>query len=283
MSAAVKKNPKKLAYAIIRILVIAIIIVFFLLPVYITLLYSFKLPTDIGGRSLSLPTSFYAGNYLEVITRNDAFTSGVSNSVLCTVPIVVFLTVMCSMASYILARNKGRIYNGLYHLFLTGLLVPFQCIMLPTYINLRSAGLMNTLTGYVIVCTDFQIAMSILVVTDFVKTVPVELEEAASIDGASPLQIFWRIIFPLMKPINVTMIVINILIAWNDFYISVVVLQSSKKRTLPLAQFVYIGEAGVDIKIASAFFMLCMIPMIIVYLFAQKYIVSGIMSGAVKG
>ena len=187
------------------------------------------------------------------------------------------------MAFYVLARNKGKIYTGLYHLFLTGLLVPFQCIMLPTYINLKATNLMNTLTGYVIVCTGFQIAMSILVVTDFVKTVPVDLEEAASIDGASPLQIFWKIIFPLMKPINVTMIVINILIAWNDFYISVVVLQSSDKRTLPLAQFVYIGEAGVDIKIASAFFMLCMIPMIVVYLFAQKYIVSGIMSGAVKG
>ena len=144
-----------------------------------------------------------------------------------------------------------------------GILIPFQCIMFPTYVNLKTVGLMNSLTGFIIVRTGFQIGICVLITTDFVRTVPVELEEAANIDGASIFSTFWRVVFPLMKPINVTMLVLNTLFSWNDFYVSVTILQSSQNRTLPLAQFVYRSESGVDVNLAFAFFTLCMIPVLI--------------------
>ena len=271
-------------FTYIKYLVIMIVAIIFASPLYISFIFSMKTQSDMGTRSpLALPESLYLGNYIDVITRNKAFQIGLVNSVLTTIPIVILLTVLCSMAAYVLARNNKKVHSFIYYIFLAGILIPFQCIMFPTYVNLKSIGLMNTLIGFVIVRTGFQIAICILILTNFIKTVPLEVEEAANIDGASHFQTFWQVVFPLMKPINVTMIILNTLFAWNDFYVSLTILQQNAKRTLPLAQFVYISEAGVDINTAFAFFTLCMLPVLILYLFAQKYIVSGIMSGAVKG
>ena len=276
-------KPRAL-FTYIKYLVIMIVAIIFASPLYISFIFSMKTQSDMGTRSpLALPESLYLGNYIDVITRNKAFQIGLVNSVLTTIPIVILLTVLCSMAAYVLARNNKKVHSIIYYIFLAGILIPFQCIMFPTYVNLKSIGLMNTLIGFVIVRTGFQIAICILILTNFIKTVPLEVEEAANIDGASHFQTFWQVVFPLMKPINVTMIILNTLFAWNDFYVSLTILQQNAKRTLPLAQFVYISEAGVDINTAFAFFTLCMLPVLILYLFAQKYIVSGIMSGAVKG
>ncbi len=283
MTKSIATQAKKNLPAILKCAAIVAVTVCFVFPFYISLVYSMKTPSDIGKSSLALPTKLYFGNYLNVIQRNDAFLTGMLNSILTTVPIVLMLTIFCSMAAYVLARCKGRAFNAIYYLFLLGILIPFQCIMFPTYVNLRSIGLMNTLPGYILVRTGFQIGICLLMITDYVKTVPRELEDAARIDGADNFQTFWKIVFPLMKPINVTVMVINAVFAWNDFYVSVTILQSTEKRTLPLAQFIYISEAGVDINTAFAFFTLCMIPILIIYLVAQKYIVNGIMSGAVKG
>ena len=252
-------------------------------PFFIAFLMSFKAPSDIGEHLLSLPEKIYWGNYIDVITKNAAFRTGFINSVISTFVIVSALTLICSTAAWVIARNKRKIYSIIYYLFLAGILIPFQCIMFPTYLNLRAVGLMNTLTGFIVVRIGFQIAICILTMTSFVKTVPRELEEAASVDGANPFTTFWKIVFPLMKPINVSMLVINTLFAWNDFYVSVTILQSADKRTLPLAQFMYISEGSMDLNAAFAFFTLCMIPVLVIYLLVQKYIVSGITAGAVKG
>ena len=284
MSRLAAYRPKWKISALLKYLTISLVTLIFASPLYISLLFSMKRPAEMGIKSpLVLPKSLYLGNYISVITRNQAFQTGIVNSVLTTIPIVVLLTVLCSMAAYVLARNTGKAYNIIYYVFVAGILVPFQCIMFPTYVNLRSVGLMNTLIGFVLVRTGFQIAISIIIISNFIKTVPIEMEEAASIDGATPFKTFWLVVFPLMKPINVTTMVINTVLSWNDFNVALIILQRSAKRTLPLAQFVYISEAGIDINTAFAFFTLSMLPVLIIYLFAQKYIVSGIMSGAVKG
>lgn len=268
----------------LRNLVVILITLLFVCPLYVSLVYSLKQPSEMGTSSpLSLPKGLYLGNFRDVITKNSDFKTGFVNSLITTLWIVGVLTVITPMAAYVLARSRRKIYNFIYYIFLMGILIPFQCIMFPTYINLKAVGLMNTLTGFIIVRTGFQIGMCIMVITDFVRTVPVELEEAANIDGASIFRTFWRVVYPLMKPINVTMLVLNTLFSWNDFYVSVTILQSAQNRTLPLAQFVYRSESGVDVNQAFAFFTLCMLPVLILYLFSQRYIVSGIMSGAVKG
>ena len=275
---------RKKAGKALRILLVLAVTLLFVSPLYISLIYSLKAPSEMGsGTPLSLPRSLYLQNYRDVIEKNSDFRTGFVNSLITTVSIVLILTLLTPMASYVLARSKSRGYAAVYYLFLMGILIPFQCIMFPTYLNLQAIGLMNTLPGFILVRAGFQVGICILVITDFVKTVPTDLEEAAYIDGATIPQTFFRIIFPLIKPINVTMIVLNTLFAWNDFYVSVTILQSTYNRTLPLAQFVYRSESGVDVNMAFAFFTLSMLPVVIVYLFAQKYIVSGIMSGAVKG
>lgn len=267
-----------------RIFVVLVLTLLFVSPLYICFSYSFKTESEIGiGSALSLPRSFYLGNYHEVITHNRDFTSGFTNSLISTVCIVGVLTFITPMAAYVLARSRSKWALVAYYIFMTGILIPFQCIMFPAYQNLKGLGMIDTIPGYIIVRTGFQIGTCIMILTNFVKSVPQELEEAASIDGASIFRTFWRIVFPLMKPINVTMLVINTLNAWNDYTVAVSLLQSSKNRTLPLAQLLYTSESGVEINLAFAFFCLCMIPVLLLYLFTQKHIVSGIMSGAVKG
>lgn len=267
-----------------RVFVVICITLLFVSPLYISLIYSLKTPAEMGTSTpLALPQSLYLGNFRDVIVKNSDFQTGFVNSILTTVAIVGVLTIITPMAAYVLARNRSRVYNFIYYIFLMGILIPFQCIMFPTYVNLKNAGMMNTLGGFIVVRSGFQIGMCILILTDFVRTVPTDLEEAANIDGASILRTFWSVVYPLMKPINVTMLVLNTLFSWNDFYVSVTILQSVQNRTLPLAQFVYRSESGVDVNLAFAFFTLSMLPVLILYLFSQKYIVSGIMSGAVKG
>lgn len=269
---------------VLQIALVVIITVLYVSPLYISFNYSFKTPEELGTSSpMSLPSSIFLGNYQQVITKNRDFVTGFTNSLISTVCIVGVLTFITPMASYVLARSTSKFSTFAYYIFMTGILIPFQCIMYPAYVNLKATGLIDTLPGYIIVRTGFQIGMCIMILTNFVKTVPTELEEAANIDGASIFHSFWRIVFPLMKPINVTMLVINALNAWNDYTVAVSILQSSANRTLPLAQLLYTSESGVEVNLAFAFFGLCMLPVLILYLFTQRYIVSGIMSGSIKG
>jgi raffinose/stachyose/melibiose transport system permease protein len=211
------------------------------------------------------------------------FFVAVKNSALSAVVTVIILTVICSMAAYIIARKNNRFYNTIYYIFLGAMIIPFQSIMTPLYINLRAFGLVNTLLGFILVKVGLQIAFTILIITGFVKSIPVELEEAAAIDGASQYRIFWRIVFPLMKPIILTSVVLNALNVWNDFQVSVVMLQKVSIRTISLTQFYFFGENSAELGLAFAVFVLSMIPILILYLTLQKYIISGITAGAIKG
>jgi raffinose/stachyose/melibiose transport system permease protein len=275
IQAAMVKSLKKVGIGLVALL--------FFAPFYISLLYSFKTPQEVAMGKLAFPTRLYLDNFVKVITENPAFLTGLTNTVLVTIPVVIILTLFCSMASYVLARNTRGFYNFLYYAFLGAMLIPFQSIMFPLYLNFKTTGLSNSLWGFILARAGFQVPLCILVITGFIKTVPKDLEEAAQIDGANVFKTFWKIIFPLMLPVNVTMIVLNTLFTWNDFYVALVLLQTSNVRTLPLAQFYYFGENTVELNLAFAFFTLSMLPVILLYLFTQKYIVSGIMSGAVKG
>ena len=254
-----------------------------LVPFYISLLYSIKSHSDISLNRLAWPSAPTLDNYLRVIRENKYVGIGFKNSLITTVPTVLILLFSTSMASFVLARNNGRFYKVMYALFISGILVPFQCIMLSLYMNIYSMGLASTNLGFILARSGFQVSISVLTVTGFVKNVPRDMEEAAAIDGCDKFRTFWRIIFPLMTPVNMTQIVLNALFVWNDYSVAVVLLRSDESRTLPLAQIVYFGENMTELNLAFAFFMLAMIPILILYLSTQKYIVSGIMSGAVKG
>lgn len=265
-----------------RIISLAIMCVT-LIPFYMSFIYSIKLKNEIHMNHLAWPTNPTLQNYVRVIFENEQFLVGLKNSIICTIPTIILLMIICSMASWVLARNSSRFYTVMYTLLTMGTLIPFQCIMLPLYLNMHSANLVSSNLGFIIARTGLQVSISILVITSFVKTVPRELEEAAEIDGCGQFQTFWRIVFPLLKPINATQLVLNTVYVWNDYNTAVVLLRDKASRTLPLAQIVYFNENTTEMNLAFAFFIMSMLPILIVYFCLQKYVVSGIMSGAVKG
>lgn len=274
---------KAKAFNILRIVMLLIIVAIVLIPFYISFLYSIKSHSDISLNRLAWPAQPTLDNYRRVIRENKYVAIGFKNSLLTTIPTVLILLFSTSMASYVLARNHSPFYKVMYSIFISGVLVPFQCIMLPLYMNIYNLGLVSTNIGFIIARSGLQVSISVLAITGFVKGIPQELEQAAHIDGCTKFGTFWRIVFPLMMPINVTQGVLNTLYVWNDYSTAVVLLREDSSRTLPLAQIIYFGENMTELNLAFAFFMLAMLPVLILYLCTQRFIVSGIISGAVKG
>lgn len=268
---------------VLRVAFILLVALVIITPFYISFIYSIKEHSDISLNRLAWPKQPTLRNYSRVIQENKYVGIGFKNSLMTTIPTVLILLFTTSMAAFVLARNSGRFYKILYSVFISGILVPFQCIMLPLYVNMYGAGLTSSNLGFIIARSGFQISISVLTVTGFVKGVPKDLEEAGAIDGCGKFRTFWQIVFPLMTPVNVTQAVLNTLFVWNDYSVAVVLLRDDTSRTLPLAQIVYFGENMTELNLAFAFFMLAMFPILILYLFTQRFIVSGIMSGAVKG
>lgn len=277
-----RHTRKKLSAAGQKILILLVMIIV-VLPFYVAILYSFRAPGDISANRLAWPTNPTWQNYLRVIFENESFLTGCKNSLINTLPTVLLLMAITSLASWVLARHETPFYNFMYALLTLGLLIPFQCFELPLYINWYNAGLVSTNLGFIIARAGLQISISLTAVTGFIKTVPRDLEQAAMIDGCNRFQCFWRVVFPLMTPINVTQLVLNTLFIWNDYGTSIILLRKKQSFTLTLAQIIYFNENTSMLNEAFAFFIMAMIPILILYLCMQKYIVSGITAGAVKG
>ena len=280
---ALRRNTKKKLGKTAQNLLILVTMIVVLLPFYVAIVYSFRSPSDITVNRLSWSDNPTLINYYNVIFNNDSFLTGYKNSIINTIPTVVILMVFTSMAAWVLARHDTPFYRVMYAILTLGLLIPFQCFELPLYINWYNAGLVSTNIGFIIARAGLQISISLTAITGFIKTVPRDLEDAASIDGCNRFQCFWRVVFPLMTPINVTQLVLNTLFIWNDYSTSIILLRKKESYTLTLAQIVYFNENTSMLNEAFAFFILAMIPILILYLSMQKYIVSGITAGAVKG
>lgn len=268
---------------LLRVLATSLVVLVVILPFYVALLYSFRSPGTITADRLAWPDHPTLQNYYNVIFENESFLTGYKNSILNTIPTVFLLMAITSMSAWVLARFNSKFYTFLYGVLTLGLLIPFQCFELPLYINWYNAGLVSTNLGFILARSGLQISISLVAVTGFIKTVPRELEEASAIDGCSRFQTFWKIVFPLMTPINVTQLVLNTLFIWNDYSTSIILLRSKDSFSLTLAQIVYFNENTSMLNEAFAFFVLAMLPILILYLCLQRYIVSGITAGAVKG
>lgn len=267
---------------VLRIIMLYIIAILFLFPFYIAIVYSIKTPVETAQNPLAFPTHIAWSNYSDAIAASNFFLA-LRNSVLTTIG-TVFLTIsVCSMAAYMIARNNNRFYNFFYYLFMSSIMLPFQVLMFPLYKTWTELHLLNTIPGLIIALTGVQIGYFAFLYVGFIKTVPRELEESATLDGASRYRTFFSIIFPLLKPINSTILVLSALGAWNDFVVSMIIVQKKEASTLPLVQFQFFGEYTSEINMAFAAIILSMIPIMVFYLFAQKYIIGGVTAGAVKG
>ena len=254
----------------------------FLSPFYIMLVYAFKSRRDIMMTGLAFPQTLFLDNFVNAIKQTNLSRAFLNTSV-ATITMVLITILASSMAAYIISRKNTRFYNGIYFMFIAAIILPFQVIMLPMYRVLLGIGLMNTLPGYILAKSALELGINVFLITSFVKTVPREMDEASFIDGASKMFTFWRIILPLLKPIIMTVVVLNALSLWNDLLAAQIILQSNSLRTLTLEQYSFISQFSTDLGKAFAAYMISITPIIILYFVLQKYVISGIVAGAVKG
>ena len=257
-----------------------------LFPLYMTVMIAFKSPTemtnDIAG-ALSFPSTWNFSNFSEAM-RVTNFWHSLGNSFLITAVTIVLAVLLHSMAGYAIGRNMARKkgYNLIYFYIVSGMFVHFAILMMPLVKQTATMGLDNRL-GVIILYLVFYMPMNVMLYSGYLKNVPLAMEEAANIDGASTWKIYWTIIFPMMKPMHATVAVLTALGTWNDVMTPLVIMSSSEDTTLPLAQLNFQTQFGTNYNLAFASYLLALIPILIFYIFCQKQIIGGIANGAVKG
>lgn len=266
---------------IVTILMIAGAVITIIFPLYLTILIAIKSPQDMVPSALSFPKSFRFENFTDAIEMTNFF-SALKNSLVITISVLILTILSNSLVSYAIARNrKKKFFNALYYYFLSAMFVPFPIIMLPLVKQINMLN-MDNIIGIICLYVVFGLPFNIFLYSGYIKSIPVSLEEAATIDGASTFQVFWKIIFPLLKPINATVAITTCLWTWNDFMLPLVILGKPEMATLPLVQYVFQSQFATNYNLAFASYLLALLPIFIVYIFAQKWIRNGIVTGAVK-
>ncbi|RHW40301.1 carbohydrate ABC transporter permease [Neobacillus notoginsengisoli] len=249
-------------------------------PFYLMIVNSFKSKREIFADTLKLPEAFNLDNYIEAFTRLD-FLKTFMNSLIITVASVAIIIVFSSMAAYALSRNKSKISTVIFFLFVAAMLIPFQSVMIPLVTIFGKLDMLNR-SGLVFMYLGFGASLSIFLYHGTLNNIPKSLDEAATIDGANKFQVFWYIIFPMLKPITVTVGILNTIWIWNDYLLPSLVINQDGMETIPLKMFFFFGEYTKQWHLALAGLSLGIIPVIIAYFFAQKQIIKGISEGAVK-
>ncbi|MFP3124525.1 MULTISPECIES: carbohydrate ABC transporter permease [Bacillaceae] len=253
----------------------------FLVPFYYVVSNSLKSFSEILMNTSALPSVLQFKNYINAFQQMD-YLKVFMNSLMITVASNILIVVFCSMAAYMLVRTKKKISNIIFMTFVAAMVIPFQSIMIPLVKVAGNFGLLNSLWGLIFMYLGFGSGMAIFLYHGFMKGIPVELEEAAIIDGCSPFGVFWRIVFPLLKPITVTIVILNSLWIWNDFLLPMLVLQDPELRTIPLATFFFFGQYTKQWDLALAALVISIIPLLIFFFSMQKHIIKGITSGSIK-
>lgn len=259
--------------------------VLFLVPIIIVIINSFKSRIYISSQPLKLPNAetFVAlENYINGVTSSDFF-SAFLRSLFITVVSVILIVLFASMAAWYIVRSNSKITKGIYYMLVFSMIVPFQMVMYTmTYVTNRAN--LDNVFGITFVYLGFGAGLSVFILCGFIKSIPLEIEEAAMIDGASPIQAFFTVVFPMLKPTAITVAILNTMWIWNDYLLPYLVLGSDKK-TIPVAiQLAMQGAYGsTDYGGFMAMLVLAIVPIIIFYIFCQKYIIKGVVAGAVKG
>ena len=278
------KNIKEKAnWPVTILLIVGLITVAF--PLYLTIVIAFKQPSEMTNsiaEILSLPKSFSLGNFAEAMRVTD-FWRSLGNSVLITSVTVVLSIVIHSLMGYTIGRNKARNkwYNLAYLYVVSGMFVPFAILMMPLVKQTAQLGIDNVV-GVILCYVVFYMPMNVLLYSGYLVNIPIALEEAARVDGASTWRTYWSIIFPIMKPMHATVAVLTALGTWNDVMTPLVILGGGDMNTLPLAQMTFQTQFGTNYNLAFASYLLALLPILIFYIFCQKQILNGVVNGAVK-
>ncbi len=269
---------------VISYTLLTVFCVVFIAPILIVFYNSFKSRFYISDAPFELPNAeTFAGleNYFEGIQKIGFF-SAFGWSLFITTLSVFAIVLFTSMTAWYIARSKSKFSSILYYAFIFSMIVPFQMVMFTLTKTANLLSLDNPL-GLVFVYLGFGSGLSIFMFTGFIKSIPKEIEEAAMIDGCSPLQTFFRVVFPVLKPTSITVAILNAMWIWNDYLLPYLLI-GSEYKTIPIAvQYLKGGYGSIDMGAMMAMLVLAIIPIILFYLFSQKYIIKGVVAGAVKG
>lgn len=252
----------------------------YVMPFFLVLVNSFKPTMEIAQNPLSLPVTFTWDNFNQALSKMNYFRS-LTNSLIVTVVAVSALILVSSMLAYYLSRTTTKFTKVTFLILVASMIVPFQALMIPFMAIFAPFVSLNNIAALIFFYIGFGVALSTFLYHGFISNIPKELDEAASIDGASDFTIFWRIIFPMLRPVTATVAIINALWIWNDFLLPRLVL-TPDTQTLPLSTYLFYGQYTTDYGQVMAGLLLSVIPIITFYLLLQKQFISGISSGAVK-
>lgn len=264
-----------------KYLLSAIIILIYLLPIYAIIVVSLKPVTDQTSR-LSLPTTLYLKNYFKVINTGGLL-NAIKNTFIITVVSTTLEVIVGCMAAYPLARNKTKWNKTIKMLILGVMMIPPLSIVVGVYSTLVSMNAISTYWGIILVMIAFGLPQAIFLYSNFMSSIPVTLDEAATVDGANVLQTFFYVILPQLKPVTVTVIILKGIGAWNEYSYSRYILQTTDMYNVTLTIKQYFAEMQSDLNAAAAAAVLAIAPVVVLYLFLQKFFIQGEMDSAVKG
>ena len=273
-------NKKKWSSAVWQLLLVLFTLVF-LSPLIYMVLNSFKPYSQMLKDPWGLPQTLFLDNYIKAF-RQMKFFQSLYNSAVSTIASVFLIVVLGGLAAYPITRFDNRLTRFLSVYFLIGYMVPTQVLIVQIFSVMKKMHLINTKTGLILVYAA-GVSFAVFMYQGFIRSMPVDMEESALIDGARPWQMFWKVVFPLLKPASATLIIFQTMWIWNDFVLSSLFLSSRKNLTLLLELHQCIGEFSLDWSVMLAIMCIVMLPLLVFYLLMQKQIIAGMTAGAVKG
>ncbi len=260
-------------------LVVAIVII---VPIVYAFLGGFRTTGAIRKDPVALPDPWMVTNYTDIL-KSDLFWNSLKNSLIVSIFTVVIVVLVSALAAYALARFKFPGRETMFTIFALGLLFPAAAAILPLYVLLRSVGLLNSPMGVALPQAAFGIPLTIIILRPFFRAIPVELEDAASIDGCSRFGFFWRILLPLSRPALATVGILALVGSWNAFLLPLLILGGNDQWTLPLGVMNFTQQYSQDLALVLAFTSLSMVPALLFYVIAERQLIGGLTSGAIKG
>ncbi len=277
------KQTRAVNWPVTILLIAGCLTIFF--PLYMAFIIATKQPSEMTNNiagALSFPQTWSLANFREAMQVTD-FWNSLGNSLLITVATVVISIILHGMAGYAIGRSmkQSRIYNIIYMFIVSGMFVPFAILMMPLVKQTAQMGIANRF-GVILLYVVFYMPLNVMLYRGYLSNIPVAIEEAARVDGASTWKIYWTIIFPMMKPMHATVAVLTAMSTWNDVMTPLVIMSGTGKNTLPLAQLNFQTQFGTNYNLAFASYILALIPILLFYIICQKQIINGVANGAVK-
>lgn len=278
-------NVRKAKHGWIYTLIFALISIVYVMPIVIVFINSFKRKIFISNRPFSLPDEkSFVGieNYINGVDKIEFF-KAFGYSLFITVGAVAVIVLCTSMCAWYITRVKNKVTSTIYYLFAFSMIVPFQMVMF-TLSKIADILHLGNPVGIILVYLGFGAGLAVFMFCGFVKSIPLEIEESAMIDGCTPVQTYFKIVFPVMRPTAISVAILEAMWVWNDYLLPYLVLDIKKYKTIPIAiQYLKGGYGSIDMGAMMAMIVLAIIPIIVFYLACQRYIIDGVVAGAVKG